>query len=124
MKLDHGRRKQVIHDGQQRADLQRPSLQADQLADRGPRLRQLVKHVIAVVQQRFARFGKDGPLADAVEQRRADFMLEQADLLAERGLGDAQFLGGAGKMQLPAQDHKIFQLFQFHEPSSLGDRHR
>lgn len=34
-------------------------------------------------------------------------MLKQTDLLAQRGLGDAELLGCTRKVKLPAEGHKV-----------------
>ncbi|GGD98159.1 hypothetical protein GCM10011529_00230 [Polymorphobacter glacialis] len=45
-----------------------------------------------------AGFGEDDAALVAVEKRRAEAFLEQADLVADGGLGHAEFGGGAGKI--------------------------
>jgi len=50
----------------------------------------------------------------AQEQRRADFPFELLDLLAERGLADAQPGGGAREVQLFGDHREIAQVSQFH----------
>ena len=52
---------------------------------------------------RRARFGQSEAAPGALDQRRADFVLEQAHLLRDGGLGDEQLLRGARERQ-PARD--------------------
>ena len=52
-------------------------------------------------QQRRAGAGELDMARAAQEQRRAEFVLERADLAADGRLGEVQFLGGGAKAQAP-----------------------
>jgi hypothetical protein len=58
-------------------------------------------------QERGARGGEPDAAAGAVEQRCADLLLEEGDLLAERRLGHVQALGGAREAQLLRDRHEV-----------------
>ena len=52
--------------------------------------------------------------ARALEQLDAELDLERLDLLADRGLGDVELLGGAPEVQLAGDRHEVFELPEFH----------
>jgi hypothetical protein len=59
--------------------------------------------------------GRQGyAVGGAVEQRRADPVLQRADATAERGLGDVPVLRGAREVSRLGQGHEIFEPDQFH----------
>jgi hypothetical protein len=52
--------------------------------------------------------------AMACEQRHAQLLLQFSDLPAQRGLGEAQLVGGAADTAGARNVHEIAKLFQFH----------
>jgi hypothetical protein len=65
------------------------------LAHRAGRARQHREAVAEARRARRARLGQAQAAAGTLDQRRADFLFEQADLLRDRRLGDEKLLGGA-----------------------------
>lgn len=63
-------------------------------------------------QERLAGRGQCGALSVAFEQRQAQILLEAADLLGHRGLGDEQALGGPGEVQLLGDGLEVPQRTQ------------
>ena len=55
--------------------------------------------------------------AAALEQRRAELVLQPGDRAAERRLGDAQLLGGAAEVLQPGHGHELAQRVQIHHAS-------
>jgi len=55
----------------------------------------------------------------AVEQRCAEFVLELANRVGQRRLGNAAAPGGAGEVQLLARREKIDDLPDFHAAPSI-----
>ena len=52
------------------------------------------------------------------QQREPELVLERADLLAQRRLGDVQALGGAAEVQLLRDRDEVAKLAQFHDSIS------
>ncbi len=50
-----------------------------------------------------------------LDEREAGLLLEAADLLGERGLGNVLALGGAGEVALVSERNQVPQLPQFHK---------
>ncbi len=63
-------------------------------------------------------------LARALKQLNAELTLERLDLLADRGLGDVQLLGGAPEMQPASDRDEVFELAEFHAFASSRCRRR
>lgn len=61
-----------------------------------------------------AGLGGDDAPRQAVEQGLAEFLFEFGDLLAERGLGDVEPGGGAGKAARLHHGDEVPELLQFH----------
>ena len=81
---------------------------------------ELGEHRAGVAQEgRAGRRQLDSP-ARAGEQRAAQLLLQRADLLAERRLGDVQARGGAAEVQLLGDGDEVTQLAEFHERSFDG----
>ena len=78
-----------------------------------------VDQLFGVFEQDFSGVGEDAFAGRAVEEGFAEFVLEFADGLADRGLGAEEFLGGAGKAALAGHGQKYFELGKFHECGSL-----
>ena len=51
------------------------------------------------------------------DQRQSDLLLEPADLLGQRGLGDVLARGGAGEVLLVGQRDQVPELAKFHKQS-------
>jgi hypothetical protein len=49
-----------------------------------------------------------------VEERRTEFALQLADLLAQRGLREVETGGGAGEVPLPGRFEEVLKLVEFH----------
>ena len=60
--------------------------------------------------EQFARLGQPHAAAGAIEQPGAELILQRADLLAERGLRDAESLRGAAEMHLLGNAQEIAQM--------------
>ncbi len=60
------------------------------------------------------RLGQLHAAGQPMKQRRAHLLFEFADLLAERRLGHAQRLGGAGKALFVCHGHQVAQVTEFH----------
>ena len=68
-------------------------------------------------QERLAGRGQLDLALVAQQQRRADLLLELADLLAQRRLGHVQALGRAAEVQLLGDDDEVAQVAELHGPS-------
>jgi len=60
------------------------------------------------------RLGERHPPLGALEQAHAEFVLQVADLHAERGLPDMYAFGCAGEVELLGHGNEIAQVTQFH----------
>ena len=65
-------------------------------------------------EEQLAGLGRDDLLADAVEERLADLVLELADLVRERRLGDVHALGGAGEAEALGEGDEVAKMPQLH----------
>ena len=52
--------------------------------------------------------------AVAFKERDADFLFELADLTAQCGLGDTQFLSGFGEAKLVGNTDEVAEVAEFH----------
>ena len=77
---------------------------------------ELGQHRPGVAQERLAGGGQLDPAAGAVQQPAAELLLEPADLLAQRRLGDVQAGRGAAEVQLLGDGDEVTQLAKFHVP--------
>ena len=75
-----------------------------------------------VAAQQLARLGQRHLLVAAVEQHHAQFFLELADLVRQRGLRDVQPLGRAGEVERARQGDEVTQVPQFHGVELGNDR--
>ena len=74
----------------------------------------LGEHAPRVRQERLPdRRQRDAP-ARAVEELRADLVLEGADLLAQRRLRDEDARGGAAEVELVGDGDKVAKVSEFH----------
>ena len=95
---DHGRHEGVEGRRAGEAHCQPAGLAARHLAHAVHGLVHQRDDVARVRQQRAAAFGQFHAARQTVEQRHAQFLLQRADLLAERRLTDAQAFGGLGQV--------------------------
>ena len=89
------------------------------LAARGParrlhRVLRALQDVLRAGQEGAAGIVQADPAATAVEQRRAHFLFQLADLLRQRRLRHAQLFGRAGEVLGLGRGHEIAQVAQFH----------
>ena len=63
-----------------------------------------------LLQQDLACGGKADAVAAALQQGRADHFLEPPDLLAQRGLGDENLLGGLGEGAGVGDRYQVAQM--------------
>jgi hypothetical protein len=73
------------------------------LLDRSERVAQHVECLADRDRQALARAGQLDPAGQPQEQGRADPLLEELDLVADRGPGGAQLLGGPGEAPEPGR---------------------
>jgi hypothetical protein len=76
------------------------------------------------VEQQDAGFGQLDAACQAAEQRGAHFLLQMADLQAERRLLDAEAFGGAGEVQFLRHGDEIAKMPEFHPRFTAVPRHR
>ena len=70
--------------------------------------------LLRALTEEHARAGQAHRPRVAIDQSHAKFVLQVADLAAERGLRDVHFLRGAGEVHRPAQGEEIAELSVFH----------
>ena len=87
--------------GQQRADPDAPAQHAAQLVDLGARAVDLGEDAAGARGDRLPGLGRGDAAARALEQRRAELLLEPADLVRQRRLGDVELLRGAREVAVP-----------------------
>ena len=74
----------------------------------------LGQHGPGLLQQHGPRGGQPDALAPAVQQRRADDLLQAPDLLAQRRLGDVHPLRRMGEGARVGNRHEVAQMPEFH----------
>ena len=107
------------HHAVERSRFREPQRQLADLAARRPLRGQhgrlgALQDVLRAGQEGAARVVQRHAPAVAVEQRRADFLLQLADLLRQRRLRHAQLFGGAGEVFGLGGGDEITQVAQFH----------
>ena len=65
--------------------------------------------------QQLPGLGDRHPARRPLDERDADLLLEPADLLRQRRLGDVLTLGGAGEVALVGERDEVFELSQIHK---------
>lgn len=80
----------------------------------GARLANAPQNFSRLGQEGFAEFGEPGEAREAVEEFGAEFILELAHLLRQRGLRDVLLLGRAREISGAGHGAKIAQLMQLH----------
>ena len=109
---DHGRHEGVEGRRAGEAHCQPAGLAARHLAHAVHGLVHQRDDVARVRQQRAAAFGQFHAARQTVEQRHAQFLLQRADLLAERRLTDAQAFGGLGQVGFLGHRQEVAQQAQ------------
>src|SRR5262245_30144935 len=94
---------QVDARGGARAEPQAPSDDAAQRLERLARGLELAEGALGMFHQDLARARGAGPLADTLDQREADALLQLPDVEAHRGLAQPQVLGRT--REAAARDH-------------------
>ena len=77
-----------------------------------------------LVEERAARGGELDAAVGAVEQHDVQLALELADLLAERGLRDAQARRGAAEMQLLRDGQEVAEVAELHRSRSISQKYQ
>ncbi|MNX81810.1 hypothetical protein D3C86_1135080 [compost metagenome] len=96
-----------------------------EVAERLPCPLQAIEQRQGVVVQRVGREGRQQALAIAFEQAHIEVLLEVADLLGQRRLGDGQALGGPAHVAFFIDRDEITQLLEIHKyylSKMLGNR--
>ena len=70
--------------------------------------------VAGILEEGVAGFGQLHAARQSPEERRAELVLQRADLLRQRRLADAQPLGGAREVAGLGDREKVAQVPQFH----------
>ncbi|MNF86144.1 hypothetical protein D3C84_685720 [compost metagenome] len=109
-----GPRQHTDHDRTDHADFQFAQLAAAGLTRQVQRAVELFEHQRRLFLEHLPGGGQFDPVVAALEQRRAQLLLQQADLLAQRWLADVQPGGGATEVQLFGQRHEVTQQSQVH----------
>src|SRR6185369_16251529 len=91
------RRKDVEADGHASHEANGAFEGLARVADSGDGVVQVLKHPMAQLQERFARRRNADASSDAMEDRLAEFVLEQQDLAADGGLRDVQLFARGGE---------------------------
>jgi hypothetical protein len=108
-----------------------PRFALDEVGGEAPGLLDLVEHAARLGQQGLPRTGQPHRPAGPVEQPHAELAFEPGDLLADRGLGDVQPLGGPAEVQLLRDGGEVRQLTKLHprprppplwSTGTIGDR--
>jgi hypothetical protein len=90
-------------------------------AGRGPRVgrgcRRFLQDAAGAGQESLPGGGRVHTARGAVEQGGADLPLERGDLLGQRGLRDADGLGGAAEVLVLGQGEGVAQVPQLHPPT-------
>ena len=73
----------------------------------------VAEELLRILEKHLAHIGQDDAAGRAAEQTGADLLFQQADLLAERWLLNAQTLGGPGDVLLLGDGHEITKMAQF-----------
>ena len=102
-----------------RADAKRPRHRPRAVAQHAQALVDLAQRLGRVADEVLAGFGQHDALADAVEQRAADLLLELADLVRQRRLRDVNALGGAGEAQALGERREIAEVAELHRARSI-----
>lgn len=75
---------------------------------------QFVEDALGVGEKAGASFGEDDTAGEAIEEGLAEFGFKFLNLLAEGGLGDADFFGCARKAFFLGEGDEVTELMDFH----------
>ncbi len=109
----------VIEIRRKHADAQSAPLRFAQIGNRIFGVLQIASDLGAVLKQQRTRLGQRDFFAQPIEQRRIQLVLQRANLLAERRLGNSDPLRRLGKVHFLAHGHKILKLPDFQQESPL-----
>ncbi len=101
-------------------DADHGALAGRELAQAGFRLVDPLDHALGMVQQQAAGIGQHHIFMSALEQPRADAVLQARQLLRERWLGEAELLAGARQGRGLRDREEDTQLMEGHYGSSLS----
>jgi hypothetical protein len=79
---------------------------------------QVAQRATGVLEVRLSGVGGPHGAPSPVQQLDAQGSFELFDLLGERGLGDVQFLGGAGEVALVSDGKQVAQVAQLYDHAS------
>src|SRR5690242_13466427 len=104
-------------DGGYRPDDNASHLRLRHLLNFGTRLADLAENLSGLGKKCFSEIGEPGKTREPIKEPGAEFVLELANLLRERGLCDVLLFGGARKVSGASDRTEISQLMQFHPVS-------
>ena len=121
--LEGGQHRHHVDVGERRnlTDRQQPAYFTTDGGHVGAQVAQAGQHLARMHQQRLTRGGRAYLARQALEQRRAQFLLQVGNLVAERGLHHVAALGGTGEVALLGQGHGEFELLEIHATISIPD---
>ena len=105
----HGTGQEIVHRRADVADGETPGLSPRHLAHAAFHALGFRQQTARIVKQRLARRREHQPALDAIEQRRAEFILKMADLQAQRRLCHAQPFRSAAKVQFFGHRHESIE---------------
>src|SRR5207245_11272878 len=79
---------------------------------------QFAKDGVGARQKRLAKLGKPDGAAEAVEEPRAEFILQLEDLLGKRRLGYVRLFRGAAERAGLSHGAEVAELVEFHRRTS------
>ena len=83
-----------------------------------------LQHGPGFLQKNLARIRQPDRLGSPLQESEAEFVLEVANLPADRGLGDMELRRGARDVFLVGYGHEVSEMSEFHAPASMPFRHR
>jgi hypothetical protein len=107
---------QAVAQGRRRPEAHPATAQARHLVHRALGALDVDQDALRVREQGLAGTRQLDRATVADEQRRAEGVLQDADLLGQRRLGDAGQLGGAGEVAGSGHRDEIAQLLDLHDP--------
>jgi hypothetical protein len=119
MKPAQGRRQQQVHGRADIADADPADLAAPDPTRPGDGLLQLGDQGRRLGLEKLAGLGQAQRPAAAFQQLQAQLVLQLADLLAQRRLGDMQAQGGAAEIQLLGHRQEVAEMTQLHQTFRL-----
>ena len=102
-----------------RADEHAAGLHSAQRPELGVGGLELGEHPPGAGHEDIAGVGDRDPASGALDEGQPDLILQSADLLRQRGLGDVLARRGAGEVQFLGQRDQVAELRQFHKPELI-----